>query len=264
MEITMAYSLPQIVESEKIQLVSPGFEGCLEKGIPPYIPKMISSKCTGDCASVTSFEEDKIEKNQVSQIAFCHKCGNEIALDCVFCGNCGAKLNDTALSTETVTTIQENKVKATPNNHREKGRMAKIIRISDDIISIGNEDGSFFDISKAEIDFQPVLGDTVEVYTSGERVMVSRVNKVSSSVIGATPQKEVLIYTGEHVVNQIVYCLFAIFLGAIGVHKFYAGRIGLGILYLLFCWTFIPALVGFIEGILALTKKVDSEGNISV
>jgi TM2 domain-containing membrane protein YozV len=264
MEITMAYSLPQIVESEKIQLVSPGFEGCLEKGIPPYIPKMISSQFSDDCISTTSFEEEKIEKKDVSQIAYCHKCGNKIAVDCVFCGNCGVKLNVSSFSTEKVAAVQENKVKATPNNYREKGRMAKIIRISDDIISIGNEDGSFFDISKAEIDFQPVLGDTVEVYTSGERVMVSRVNKVSSSVVGATPQKEVLIYTGEHVVNQIVYCLFAIFLGAIGVHKFYAGRIGLGILYLLFCWTFIPALVGFIEGILALTKKVDSEGNISV
>lgn len=46
--------------------------------------------------------------------------------------------------------------------------------------------------------------------------------------------------------------LFAFFLGAIGGHKFYLGQVGLGILYLLFFWTFIPALVAFIEFILLL------------
>jgi hypothetical protein len=29
----------------------------------------------------------------------------------------------------------------------------------------------------------------------------------------------------------------------------------MGVLYLLFCWTFIPAVVGFIEGILYLTMS---------
>ena len=37
-----------------------------------------------------------------------------------------------------------------------------------------------------------------------------------------------------------------------GIHKFYLGQIGWGIVYLLFCWTFIPALVAFIEFIIYL------------
>lgn len=41
--------------------------------------------------------------------------------------------------------------------------------------------------------------------------------------------------------------LLTFFLGGIGAHKFYLGKSGWGILYLLFCWTFIPALVAFIE-----------------
>ncbi|MDS0221329.1 NINE protein [Haloarcula sp. S1AR25-5A] len=49
--------------------------------------------------------------------------------------------------------------------------------------------------------------------------------------------------------------LLAILLGGLGVHKFYMGDTGMGILYLLFCWTFIPAIVGLIEGILYLTKS---------
>ncbi|WP_240421094.1 TM2 domain-containing protein [Paenibacillus periandrae] len=48
--------------------------------------------------------------------------------------------------------------------------------------------------------------------------------------------------------------ILAILLGSLGVHKFYLGKIGLGIVYLLFCWTGIPGLIGLIEGILYLTK----------
>jgi TM2 domain-containing membrane protein YozV len=44
-------------------------------------------------------------------------------------------------------------------------------------------------------------------------------------------------------------------LGGLGIHKFYLGRIGQGILYLIFFWTFIPAVVGFIEGIIYLTMS---------
>ena len=53
--------------------------------------------------------------------------------------------------------------------------------------------------------------------------------------------------------SRLAAGLFAIFLDGIGVHKFYLGKVGLGILYLLFCWTFIPSVIGLIEGIIYLT-----------
>lgn len=52
--------------------------------------------------------------------------------------------------------------------------------------------------------------------------------------------------------NRIAAALLAIFLGSFGIHKFYLKQVGLGILYLVFCWTGIPAIVGFIEGIIWL------------
>lgn len=55
--------------------------------------------------------------------------------------------------------------------------------------------------------------------------------------------------------NKVAAGLLAIFLGGLGVHKFYLGKIGMGILYLCFCWTGIPALIGFIEGILYLCSN---------
>lgn len=47
-------------------------------------------------------------------------------------------------------------------------------------------------------------------------------------------------------------------------HKFYAGKISSGILYLIFVWTFIPAFVALIELIVALLKPADANGNIIV
>lgn len=52
--------------------------------------------------------------------------------------------------------------------------------------------------------------------------------------------------------NRIVAALLAIFLGDFGIHKFYLGRVGWGIIYILFSWTAIPMILGWIEGIVYL------------
>ncbi|MDR3595050.1 TerB N-terminal domain-containing protein [Clostridium sp.] len=40
---------------------------------------------------------------------------------------------------------------------------------------------------------------------------------------------------------------FALFLGGFGAHLFYIGKYKRGLLYLLFCWTYIPTLLGLID-----------------
>jgi ribosomal protein L40E len=49
--------------------------------------------------------------------------------------------------------------------------------------------------------------------------------------------------------SRTAAALFALLLGGIGAHKFYLGKPGMGILYILFCWTLLPALVSLFEGI---------------
>ena len=58
--------------------------------------------------------------------------------------------------------------------------------------------------------------------------------------------------------SRIAAALLALFLGGFGVHKFYLGRVAWGIVYLLFCWTFIPAFVAFIEFIVYLCMSDES------
>lgn len=53
--------------------------------------------------------------------------------------------------------------------------------------------------------------------------------------------------------NKNVAALLAFFLGGLGVHQFYLGRMGKGFLYLLFCWTAIPSILAIIDLILLLT-----------
>ena len=43
--------------------------------------------------------------------------------------------------------------------------------------------------------------------------------------------------------------LLAWLLGGLGAHKFYLGQPIWGLIYLVFCWTGIPSVIGFIEGI---------------
>lgn len=46
--------------------------------------------------------------------------------------------------------------------------------------------------------------------------------------------------------------LLAIFLGGLGIHKFYLDKPGIGLIYLLFCWTLVPALLGLIDAIIII------------
>lgn len=55
-----------------------------------------------------------------------------------------------------------------------------------------------------------------------------------------TPQK-----TGNR--TKGMAALLAFLLGGLGAHKFYLGQPALGVLYLFFCWTFIPVFIAFLE-----------------
>jgi len=53
--------------------------------------------------------------------------------------------------------------------------------------------------------------------------------------------------------KRTIAVILAVFLGGLGVHKFYQNKIGKGFLYLLFSWTTIPSIIAVIEAIIYLT-----------
>lgn len=150
--------------------------------------------------------------------------------------------------------------------------MARVIKINGDIVSIGTNDGGIKEVRMDDINFIPNIGDEVEIFeTEGDLVVTKKEEKkdnnsgininVSNNQNSGQP---VYIANNTKAVNKVVYCLLAFFLGGIGVHKFYAGKTGTGILFLLFCWTFIPGIIAFIDFIVGLCKKADANGNILV
>lgn len=64
-------------------------------------------------------------------------------------------------------------------------------------------------------------------------------------------------YRGTSGKSRVTAGVLALLLGGIGVHKFYTGAWGWGIIYIVFCWTYVPALIALVEGIryLVLTPE---------
>ena len=58
--------------------------------------------------------------------------------------------------------------------------------------------------------------------------------------------------------SRTIAVLLALFLGGIGVHKFYLGKVGMGLIYLLFFWTCIPAIIALIEALCWLCMSNES------
>jgi len=155
--------------------------------------------------------------------------------------------------------------------------MAKIIKIKDEVVSIGTNDGGIKEVRITDLSFSPVIGDEVEIFETENNLIVSKKEEkqkdnnnnngginINVSNNQSTAQQPVYVANNTKAVNKIVYCLLAFFLGGIGIHKFYAGKIGTGILFIIFCWTFIPSIIAFFDFIIGLCKKADGNGNILV
>ena len=125
--------------------------------------------------------------------------------------------------------------------------MAKIIGLKDFSVLIGTDSSGIREVMRDELNFEPHIGDEVEIFETDGTTIISRT-----------------AYSKDNSVNKVAYCLLALLLGGFGAHKFYSRKIGLGILYLVFCWTWIPSIVALIECIVALTKKADANGCISI
>ncbi len=138
--------------------------------------------------------------------------------------------------------------------------MAKILKVdhAGRTVSLGMENSTVKDISIDSFNFKPEVGKEVDVFFKDDgSCIVTEVNH--PDVFGAAVSSD-----GKHRVGKTAYILCALFLGGLGVHKFISGKTLQGILYLIFCWTCIPAIIALIEGLMACGKKPDAQGMIEV
>lgn len=161
----------------------------------------------------------------------CHECGHDISTEATQCPNCGApvkKLKDTqeTISREPISFpficpgcgYKNILPRRLCHNCRQELKTQP---------SLQPKTTKFCSHCGAEIDFQAEI----------------------------CPKCGVRVLQPKSVKSRTTAILLALFLGGLGVHKFYLGQTGWGILYLIFCWTLIPALVALIEGILYLTMS---------
>ena len=154
--------------------------------------------------------------------------------------------------------------------------MAKVIKLDFENVVIANEDKSIVRVPYDQIDFKPEIGDNVEVYQDGDGFIIHKLDrttrledKININIVNENNSSQHVTNTnggiyGGKLVNKLVYILLALFLGGFGLHKFYSGNIIKGILYFVFSWTFIPALLGLFSAIGAALKPADQNGNILV
>ena len=60
------------------------------------------------------------------------------------------------------------------------------------------------------------------------------------------PQVPLAVPSGK---SRGLAAILAFVTGGIGLHRFYLGNWMAGLVYLMFCWTFIPTLIGWVEGV---------------
>ncbi|EOB3450384.1 TM2 domain-containing protein [Enterococcus lactis] len=149
--------------------------------------------------------------------------------------------------------------------------MAKIVKLEQAEVIIATDEKEIIRVPYEELDWRPEVHDEVEVFKDGDSLIITRVKNNSNSaedkihiniVNDNTQNQQVSTIQSGRVVNKLIYVLLALFLGGLGAHKFYSGKTFMGILYLVFSWTFIPSVLGLIEAIIGALKPSDSNGNI--
>jgi TM2 domain-containing membrane protein YozV len=57
--------------------------------------------------------------------------------------------------------------------------------------------------------------------------------------------------------SKSVAAVLALILGTVGAHRFYLGQPLIGLIYLIFCWTWIPTIIGIIEAVIFASMDDD-------
>lgn len=146
----------------------------------------------------------------------------------------------------------------------------KVIRIDASNAIVGCDNGTTKTYPLSAFNYTPMVGDEVQVYGDGANAIIAKASQNNQQGNNGAGSQNVYVNVaqpataGGHKVNKVAYCIICLLLGGIGIHSFYAGKIGQGVCMLLFCWTWIPAIIALVQLIKALCTPADANGMIYV
>ena len=95
--------------------------------------------------------------------------------------------------------------------------------------------------------FKFISNDTLKCAYCGHMFTHKAAHTTNTNTTYTPPQQPISMVDRK---DKTVAVLLALFLGGFGAHKFYLKQAGLGVLYIIFFWTYIPAIISFIECIM--------------
>ena len=140
----------------------------------------------------------------------------------------------------------------------------KVLSIGPAEAKIGLEDGAIVTIRAECFNFRPKINDKVEIYgePGSPECIVSKASGNFQTSDFETWLEKNFPGRAPNAVNKIAYILLAALLGGFGVHKFYCGQIGQGLLYVLLFWTTIPYWVALADAAVVITQSADDNGRL--
>ena len=167
---------------------------------------------------------------------YCPNCGEPVKNSARFCENCGVQLMEDLDGVD----VSAPASVITDGNQQYEARNDASWQDADD---------DYEEVEPQSDPYREYLRHTYD-YKGSDRVEQRAAYTSSSSKI----DYERYASYNWPVRNRITAGVLAIVLGGLGIHKFYLGKIGQGILMLLFAWTGIPGIIGLIQGIIYLTE----------
>ena len=132
--------------------------------------------------------------------------------------------------------------------------MNKIIKIEEEKISIGTDEGKIITVQRSAINYdKPKIGDEVKIFGEAKDMIVSKELSQNQSGSSSAQGNQGLYSAKEKHLNKNLFVWLGTFaFGAIGVDRFMRGQVGLGILKLLLCggagiWAMIDWIIGLVK-----------------
>ena len=211
----------------------------------------------------------------------CKNCGKELRNGAKFCTECGMVVeetkNDTSLETaEASKTINAQCSVLTIHGYSDWYAVTPSVEIYENNMKIGEvkyKDTVEIQIKKdTVITFKCMMRKATYRATSGQNKEIAlSFNRITGQLVVNEGNTSASIISSNNDISKInnanvptanscgkknknIAGILAIILGGLGIHKFYMGNAKMGVIYLLFCWTYIPSIVSFVEGLMYLCE----------